>query len=39
VLGSHVQAMHAKDGKWPTDPDKLGQEVLIGKGAMCVSEG
>jgi sugar phosphate isomerase/epimerase len=34
VLGSHVQAMHAKDGKWPTDPDKLGQEVLIGKGEV-----
>ena len=34
VLGPHVQAMHAKDGKWPTDPDKLGQEVLIGKGEV-----
>lgn len=34
VLGQHVQAMHAKDGKWPTDPDKLGQEVLIGKGEV-----
>jgi L-ribulose-5-phosphate 3-epimerase len=34
VLGSHVQAMHAKDGKWPTDPDKLGQEVQIGKGEV-----
>lgn len=32
VLGPHVQAMHAKDGKWPTDPAKLGQEVIIGKG-------
>ncbi len=32
ILGPHVQAMHAKDGKWPTDPAKLGQEVLIGKG-------
>jgi sugar phosphate isomerase/epimerase len=32
VLGPHVQAMHAKDGKWPTDPAKLGEEVLIGKG-------
>lgn len=32
VLGPHIQAMHAKDGKWPTDPAKLGQEVLIGKG-------
>jgi L-ribulose-5-phosphate 3-epimerase len=32
VLGPYVKAMHAKDGKWPTDPAKLGQEVLIGKG-------
>lgn len=32
VLGPYVQAMHAKDGKWPTDPAKLGQEVLIGEG-------
>ena len=22
----------AKDGRWPTDPEKLGEEVLIGKG-------
>ncbi|WP_084214298.1 sugar phosphate isomerase/epimerase [Terriglobus sp. TAA 43] len=34
VLGPHVKAMHAKDGKWPTDPDKLGQEVQIGKGEV-----
>jgi L-ribulose-5-phosphate 3-epimerase len=34
VLGSHVQAMHAKDGKWPTNPDKLGDEVQIGKGEV-----
>ena len=32
ILGPHIFAMHAKDGRWPTDPDKLGQEVLIGKG-------
>ncbi len=32
ILGPYVQAMHAKDGKWPTDPAKLGQEVVIGKG-------
>lgn len=32
ILGPYVQAMHAKDGKWPTDPAKLGQEVLIGEG-------
>ena len=32
ILGPHIKAMHAKDGKWPTDPEKLGEEVLIGKG-------
>ena len=26
--------MHAKDGKWPTDPAKLGEEVVIGKGEV-----
>lgn len=34
VLGPHVRAMHAKDGKWPTNPDKLGEEVVIGKGEV-----
>jgi len=38
VLGPYVQAMHAKDGKWPTDPAKLGQEVLIGKGDVDFTE-
>jgi L-ribulose-5-phosphate 3-epimerase len=32
VLGPYVRAMHAKDGKWPTNPMQLGQEVVIGKG-------
>jgi len=32
ILGAHVRSVHAKDGKWPTDPSKLGEEVLIGKG-------
>lgn len=32
ILGPHVHSIHAKDGRWPTDPDKLGEEVLIGKG-------
>jgi L-ribulose-5-phosphate 3-epimerase len=32
ILGPYVQAMHAKDGKWPTDPSRLGQEVVIGAG-------
>ena len=38
VLGPYVQAMHAKDGKWPTDPAQLGQEVLIGKGDVDFNE-
>ncbi|MBS1821429.1 MAG: sugar phosphate isomerase/epimerase [Acidobacteria bacterium] len=32
ILGPYVRAMHAKDGKWPTNPYELGKEVLIGKG-------
>jgi len=34
ILGPYVKAMHAKDGKWPTNPMELGQEVDIGKGEV-----
>jgi L-ribulose-5-phosphate 3-epimerase len=34
ILGPHIRSVHAKDGKWPTDPDKLGEEVLIGSGLV-----
>lgn len=34
IIGGHVRSVHAKDGKWPTDPSKLGEEVLIGKGLV-----
>lgn len=34
IIGKHVRSVHAKDGKWPTDPNKLGEEVLIGKGLV-----
>jgi L-ribulose-5-phosphate 3-epimerase len=34
IIGSHVKSVHAKDGRWPTNPDKLGEEVLIGKGLV-----
>lgn len=34
ILGPYVRAMHAKDGKWPTNPMELGQEVVIGKGEV-----
>ncbi len=34
ILGSHVRSVHAKDGRWPTNPSELGEEVLIGKGLV-----
>ena len=34
ILGSHVLSIHAKDGRWPTDPNQLGEEVLIGEGLV-----
>jgi L-ribulose-5-phosphate 3-epimerase len=34
ILGPHIKSMHAKDGRWPTDPSKLGQEVVIGEGLV-----
>lgn len=34
ILGPHVRSVHAKDGKWPTDPSKLGEEVMIGEGLV-----
>lgn len=34
ILGPHIRSIHAKDGRWPTDPDQLGEEVLIGTGIV-----
>jgi L-ribulose-5-phosphate 3-epimerase len=34
ILGPHIRSVHAKDGKWPTNPDKLGEEVIIGSGVV-----
>lgn len=34
MIGQHVRSVHAKDGMWPTDPMKLGEEVLIGTGRV-----
>ena len=39
ILGPHVRSIHAKDGRWPTDPSKLGEEVLIGTGAGRFQKG
>jgi L-ribulose-5-phosphate 3-epimerase len=38
ILGPHVRSVHAKDGRWPTDPYKFGEEVLIGKGVVNFRE-
>jgi L-ribulose-5-phosphate 3-epimerase len=34
IIGPHVRSVHAKDGKFPTDPMQLGEEVLIGTGRV-----
>jgi sugar phosphate isomerase/epimerase len=34
ILGPHIMSVHAKDGHWPTDPYKFGEEVLIGTGIV-----
>jgi L-ribulose-5-phosphate 3-epimerase len=34
ILGPHVMSVHAKDGRWPTNPNEFGEEVLIGKGLV-----
>ncbi|PYU53245.1 MAG: xylose isomerase [Acidobacteria bacterium] len=34
LLAPYVQGIHAKDGLWPTNPRKLGEEVPIGKGKV-----
>jgi len=34
ILGPHIRSIHAKDGRWPTDPSELGEEVQIGKGLV-----
>jgi sugar phosphate isomerase/epimerase len=34
IIGAHVRSVHAKDGRWPTDPSQLGEEVLIGQGLV-----
>jgi sugar phosphate isomerase/epimerase len=34
VLGKLVRGTHAKDGLFPTDPKKLGEEVPIGQGKV-----
>lgn len=32
VIGKYVRGLHAKDGLFPADPNRLGEEVPIGQG-------
>jgi sugar phosphate isomerase/epimerase len=34
ILGPLVMGVHAKDGEYPTDPEKLGEEKPIGQGKV-----
>lgn len=34
ILAPYIQGVHAKDGLYPTDPEKLGAEVAIGEGKV-----
>jgi sugar phosphate isomerase/epimerase len=38
VVGKYVRGLHAKDGLYPTDPKKLGEEVPIGQGRVNFPE-
>ncbi len=38
IIGPYVRSVHAKDGRWPTNPEKLGAEVVIGKGLVDFSK-
>jgi sugar phosphate isomerase/epimerase len=34
ILGPYVQGVHAKDGDYPTEPNKLGREYPLGEGKV-----
>jgi L-ribulose-5-phosphate 3-epimerase len=38
VIGKYVRALHAKDGKYPTNPNELGKEVPIPTGEVNFPE-
>jgi sugar phosphate isomerase/epimerase len=38
VIGKYVRGLHAKDGLYPNDPKKLGEEVPIGRGRVNFPE-
>jgi hypothetical protein len=38
MIGPYIRSVHAKDGMWPTNPMKLGREVVIGSGCVDFSQ-
>ncbi|MBM4030528.1 MAG: sugar phosphate isomerase/epimerase [Planctomycetes bacterium] len=36
LVGKYVAGVHAKDGVWPTEKDKLGTEMPLGKGKVNI---
>lgn len=38
LLAPWIDGVHAKDGQWPTEKDKLGHEVPLGEGAVNITE-
>jgi len=36
LLGPYVEGVHAKDGTWPKEKDKLGSETPLGKGDVGI---
>lgn len=34
ILGPYVVGVHAKDGKYPTEPNSLGEEMALGEGMV-----
>jgi len=37
-VGKYVVSVHCKDGKWPTEPGKLGTEVPLGEGDVGIDK-
>ena len=36
LLFPHIDGVHCKDGKWPTQPGQLGHETPLGEGDVNV---
>lgn len=36
LLGPHIDGVHCKDGCWPTQPNQLGEEKILGEGDVNI---